>query len=177
MKKIYLISFVFVILVTTALVFFLQNNAKKNTVAPFMAAVAKNQSEVRKCNVSGKIVSGEVAFQNGFGAWTVDSFNGVLESDGFLSYKIIAMYIIPKNGEQLIYETRPNIVKINDQIKKLEEEMKVIEEESDKALAHLKEWGASMEEQVKLKKEAEERLSKMKVLVEKSRALIKLRYE
>ena len=67
-----------------------------------MANIAKNQSQLRECETSGNIVSGNVAFQNGFGAWSVDYFKGLLSPDGLFSYKVIAMYIKPKDGDAFI---------------------------------------------------------------------------
>lgn len=153
------------------------NFAKKSAVESYMANMAKNQSQLRECETSGNIVSGNVAFQNGFGAWSVDYFKGLLSPDGLFSYKVIAMYIKPKDGDAFIYETRDEVIAINDEIKKIEKEMDEILAEEEKVSEELKEWGASIERQAVLKKEAKKRMEKMLKLAEKADQLAKKRFE
>lgn len=177
MKKILFVVVIVCVLAVSISYFAYLNFAKQSAVESFMENIAKNQSQLRKCEASGNIVSGDVAFQNGFGAWSVDYFKGVLSSDGLFSYKVAAMYIKPKDGDIHIYETRDEIILINKEIEKIEKEMDEILAEEEKVSERLKKWGASVEEQAILRKNAEKRMERMLKLTEKARQLSEKRFE
>lgn len=177
MKKILLAVVVVCVLSVPISYFAYLNFAKQNAVESFMENIAKNQSQLRKCESSGNVVSGDVAFQNAFGAWSVEYFKGVLSSDGLFSYKVIAMYIKPKEGNVYIYETRDEIIMINKEIEKIEKEIHEITVEEKKVLEDLKKWGATVEEQVVLRENAKKRIEKALKLAEKAEKLIEKRFE